>query len=94
MSVISDERRNDIGTKIVLAIYSAGVTILVGLFVHAAWASAQKGEEKADKAMIEISDMKERVSKLEVYFIAYSQDIGEIKQLLKRGTPRHDIGEK
>lgn len=80
-----DERRNDIGTKVVLAIYSAGMAAVLGLFIHAAWAGASRGEEKADRAMVEISDMKERVSKLEVYFINYSQDITEIKQLLKRG---------
>ena len=89
MMVLNDnDRRNDIGTKIILAIYSSVVAILLGLFVHAAWSSAEQGNIKAETAIAQQSLINERIAKLEVYYISYGDDLREIKNLLKRQAPQ------
>lgn len=73
-----NDRRNDLGTKLILAIYSSVVAILLGLFVNAAWGVASEGRAKAEL-------LESRVSKLEVYYLSVGEDLKEIKGLLKRG---------
>ena len=75
-----EDRRNDIGTKVVLAIYSAGMAAVIGLFVHAAWATASKGETKADNAILITTDLKERVTRLETYYINQKEILERIER--------------
>jgi len=74
------DRRNDVGTKIILAVYSSVIAILLGLFINAAWHVASEGRSKAEA-------LESRVSKLEVYYISVGEDLREIKDLLKRKIP-------
>jgi len=78
MTPTAEERRNDVGTKLILAVYSSVIAILLGLFVNAAWSVASDGRSKAES-------LESRVSKLEVYYISVGDDLKEIKGLLKRG---------
>lgn len=64
------ERRNDIGVKIGL--------ILAGILFTAAWNSANAGAEKA-------TINSERIAVVETYMITMSEDVREIKDILKGG---------
>lgn len=84
--VLPDDRRNDVGTKIILAVYSSVVAVILGLFVNAAWAVASKGEIKAELALDKSADLEAKYQKLDAYFMAVQDDLKEIKQLLRRTT--------
>jgi len=82
-----NDRRNDIGTKIILACYSSVVALLLALFINAAWGVAKEGSSKAELLSERTNSLEQRVSKLEVYYISFNEDFKEIKGLLKRYAP-------
>jgi hypothetical protein len=80
-----EDRRNDIGLKVVVGLMSSVILIFIGLFVNAAWATAHDGSIKA-------SDAQMRVAVLEAQFTSFRSDLTEIKDLLRRGIPRGNGG--
>lgn len=92
MVLHDEDRRNDVGTKIILAVYSSVVAILLGLFVHAAWGQAKTGEIKAQTALDNQGKIEERLARLETYYVSFNDDLREIKNLLKRQAPQ--VGDK
>ena len=75
-----EERRNDIGYKTTFTMLTSALAILLGLFVHAAWSTANEGQK--------IGHLHEtRITRVESKFDAISNDLNEIKLLLKRNIP-------
>ena len=70
---MTEERRNDLGSKIKDGI----ILFLITSFILSAWATASIGNEKASKLEI-------RVSVLEAILPTMASDIKEIKDLLKK----------
>jgi cytochrome bd-type quinol oxidase subunit 1 len=73
---MTDDRRNDIGSKSMYAI----VVVILTLFIHVAWATANSGKDLAHKNEVKIATM-------EAFIETTKDDIGEIKLLLKRRLP-------
>jgi len=74
------ERRNDLGMKIVISVFSGIIMLLISLFVNAVWVTANEGKNKA-------FEIGERVTAIEAKFSSISQDLTEIKDLLRRKVP-------
>lgn len=74
------ERRDDVGGKTVLSVMAGVIMLFVGLFVNAAWTTAQQGFVIGNDAM-------KRVIVIEAKFDGISSDLNEIKNLLKRRMP-------
>ena len=74
------ERREDVGSKVIVGTLSSILLLLVTLFINSAWSLANEGKNKA----FEVS---ERVTAIESKFLAIQLDLNEIKGLLRRGIP-------
>lgn len=75
------ERREDIGLKVVMGIFSGVVMLLLSIFINAVWITANEGRNKA-------FEIGERVTAIESRFGGIQDDIKEIKELLKRKVPQ------
>lgn len=76
-----EERRNDVGSKVVIGMMSSVMLVFVAMFINAAWATAHEGSKSATDAQL-------RVAVLEAQFLSFKSDLNEIKDLLKRDVPQ------
>lgn len=74
------ERRDDIGGKVLVAIMSGTIMLLITVFVNAAWTTANQG-------LIKAQETSERVTALEARFGGFQNDLKEIKDILTRKFP-------
>lgn len=74
------ERRDDIGGKVLVAIMSGTIMLLITVFVNAAWTTANQGLTKSN-------EVSERVTSLETGFVGFKSDIKDIKDILTRKFP-------
>ena len=80
LNLMTTDRRDDIGGKILTGVMGGIIMLLITTVVNAAWSTASQGLSKAN----EVSD---RVTALEARFGAFQSDLTEIKELLKRKLP-------
>lgn len=71
-----EERRNDIGLKMAYGV----VAVILSLFIHVTWSTANSGNQQAAQNAIKIAGMESRISSI-------LDDTQEIKNLLKRSIP-------
>lgn len=71
-----DDRRNDVGMKMANAV----VVVILSLFIHVAWATANSGRILAHNNEV-------KIAKMEAFIATTKDDINEIKLLLKRTSP-------
>ena len=74
------DRREDIGSKVMIGLILGGFGTVVGLFFNATWLTANEGRTKADNAIV-------RVTSVEAKIDGMADDLKEIKALLRRGIP-------
>ena len=80
---MSEERRNDIGFKATLTIFTSVIAILLGLFVNVVWNTANEGTALGYRN-------EAKVIRVEARLDAIQNDLQEIKTLLRRNIPRGD----
>lgn len=73
---MTEDRRNDIGYKATLTVFTGVVAILLGLFIHSAWATANEGIVKASANEVKLAG-------IEQCLINMSENVKDIKQILK-----------
>lgn len=73
------DRRQDVGSKISWLLIAA----MVAGFANSAWSSAQRGMEKADKAIEMVNEDKNRITRLETEYEGITYRLEEIKLLIK-----------
>lgn len=76
---MTNDRRDDVGTKIVTGVLISVIAYASVSFISAAWAVAYDGKKKADS-------LGERMIAMEVRFSSFQSDLAEIKDLLKRSV--------
>lgn len=74
------DRRDDIGSKVLLSTMTGILMLLVTMFINAAWSTANEGKNKA-------FEIGERMTSMEGKFFSIQGDLSEIKDLLKRKIP-------
>ena len=77
---MGEERRKEEGFNQTLVIFGAVITIILGIFIHSAWAIAFEGLKKGNDNSLDIRT-------LQANYTAIAKDLGEIKDLLKRKIP-------
>lgn len=77
---MTSERRDDIGGKVLVAIMSGTIMLLITVFVNAAWTTANQGLTKSN-------EVSERVTALEARFGGFQSDLKDIKDILNRKFP-------
>ena len=80
---MENNRRNDVGSKIIIGILISTVTILLGIFLSTSMKSAEMSRAQANEAKVMAYENKEKISILNTQYIAIRQDLQEIKSLLK-----------
>ena len=90
----TDDRRNDIGSKIIIGVINGTVMLILGLFVHAAWTTANDGknigyEVKSDLSAVKV-DLSGKFELLSEALKVQKEDLNEIKFLLRREIPKGD----
>lgn len=75
------DRRTDVGGKITVTILVSLVMLFAGMFMNAAWVTANEGKNKAN-------DVAERMTAMEARFNSFQSDLVEIKDLLRRSIPK------
>lgn len=78
---MTTDRRSDLGNKLSWLLI---VTLVAG-FSAFAWAQANKGDEKAERAITIINEDKVRIAVLEANYIAINYRLDEIRTLIKAG---------
>ena len=82
--IASGDRRNDIGMKTLLGLMCSTIGIIISLFVHAAWSTANDGKTVAFEVREDLAGTKGYInSKLDTM----QEDLREIKTLLGRKVP-------
>ena len=77
---MSEDRRNDLGGKIIAGALVGIIGLFIALFVNSSWITANEGKN------IGIVNTKE-ISTLQAQFISIQADLTEIKELLRRKVP-------
>ena len=80
---MSDERRNDVGMKTTVGGLMSVCLMFIGLFVNAAWITANEGKNIAVSVQKDTEYMKARFDNMQ-------SDMSEIKMLLKRAIPNNN----
>lgn len=71
------ERRDDIGSKILVGLVLGGFGTVIGFFVNIVWGEAHD-------ARLDASQARKETAVLGSQYIAIASDLAEIKELLKR----------
>ena len=77
---MSEDRRNDLGNKIIVGVFIGVISLLLSLFINAAWTTANEGKNTANEVQKDVSYLKARLDNIQ-------GDLIEIKDLLKRKIP-------
>lgn len=77
---MTQDRRDDIGAKVVVGVLTSFVLLFAGMFINASWVTANEGKNKA-------YEIAERTTAMEANFKSFQSDLSEIKDLLKRRIP-------
>lgn len=77
---MTQDRRDDLGGKIIVGILSSFVLLFAGMFINASWITANEGKNKA-------YEVAERTTAMESNFKSLQSDLSEIKDLLRRKIP-------
>lgn len=83
-----DERRNDVGYKATFTMLMSVVSILLGLFIHAAWSTASDGNDRSCRNEVKIATIEECVRNLKDSLSKLERNTEDIKYILeKKYTP-------
>lgn len=81
---MTEDRRNDIGYKTTITVFGSALAIILGLFVNAAWTTANEGKNIGYEVKADLGSTRaDFLAKYE----AIKDDLQEIKLILKRTTP-------
>ena len=81
---MTDDRRNDLGMKVMISVFTSTLAIVLGLFTQATWTVANDGRNIGNEVRAELQGVKADV---EAKYQYISSDLAEIKYLLKRTVP-------
>lgn len=77
---MTEQRRNDLGSKIMIGMILGCVGTILGLFVNVMYGQATEGVRLGHKNEVQIATMQSAV-------FSISNDLKEIKELLRRRVP-------
>jgi len=91
MPNVQEERRNDMGQKILIGIILGGFGTIVGLFVNTMMTEATSGKAIALETKAEVRTLQAEVrgqySTITTMISSQNKDMDEIKSILKRVSP-------
>ena len=77
---MTEDRRNDIGNKVIISVLAGVILLLITFFVNSTWVTANEGKNTANEVKTDVVYLKAR-------FDNFYEDFSEIKELLKRKIP-------
>lgn len=77
---MTEERRIDTGNKIKDALYNTAITVILGLFIHTAWSTAEAGKSMGTSNQEKIAVQESRLDALQSTLSDIREDVKEIRK--------------
>lgn len=82
---MTDDRRNDLGNKIRDGLVTAGITTVLGLFIHTTWLTANEGKNKSTENEVKIVEEAGKTAALKEMVVMILNDVKDIKANQQKG---------